>query len=461
MASIEFWGGLDVIGSSKIVVSDGGHRVLLDIGLDIPSGANLFRQPVRERPAHLLADRLRVGGAPRIPGLFDPAALAPGDPLADPVPGATHVFVSHPHIDHVGLAGFVRPDVPVHAHTDAVDLLTALDAAGAGLPGGDPDWQRMAAGDVVDVGPMRVECVPVDHDVPGATGYLVHTGDGTLAYTGDIRFHGRHAERSWAFADRAAGCAVLVTEATTLSFPSSAVPRTEGEVLASFVDGLAANGLVLLSMYPRDVERAAEFTDAARAAGRTIVWPAPDAAMLRALGVPAVTWGTEDPLAGSSIDTEDPLAGSSIDTEDPLAGSSIDTEDPLAGSSIDTVTLADVHGKPEAFVVQPDPADLPALLDLPTADVFLHANGEPLGEFDPRWGVFTDWLAHLGIPLERIGGWGHATPEHLHEFVERVAPGVVFPVHTFEPTRLFPPGAVRRVVPRYGVTYGFDGSVRG
>lgn len=135
MATIEFWGGVGVIGGSKILIQQDGHRVLLDIGLDIPSGGDLFRLPVRRRPGRELADRLRLGGAPALPGLFAPEALEAGSPLAEPA-GETAVFVSHPHIDHVGLAGFVRPEVPVHAHTDAVDVLTALAATGQGLTHG-------------------------------------------------------------------------------------------------------------------------------------------------------------------------------------------------------------------------------------------------------------------------------------------------------------------------------------
>ncbi|MBC3842505.1 hypothetical protein GXW82_26875 [Streptacidiphilus sp. 4-A2] len=74
MVAIEFWGGLGVIGGSKIMIEDGGHRVLLDIGLDIPSGRDPFRRPVQLRPGRELSDRLRMNAAPRIPGLFDPAA---------------------------------------------------------------------------------------------------------------------------------------------------------------------------------------------------------------------------------------------------------------------------------------------------------------------------------------------------------------------------------------------------
>ena len=423
MASFEFWGGLGVIGSSKIMISDGGHRVLLDIGLDIPSGANLFRVPVRIRPDRELADRLRVGAAPALPGIYDPAFLADGDPLGEPVgdPADTHVFVSHPHIDHVGLAGWVRPEIPVHAHTDAVDMLNALAAHGFGLPGGDPDWQRLGSQAVVEVGSMSVRCIPVDHDVPGACGFLVQTPQGSIAYTGDIRFHGHHPELSNAFVDAVRGVDVLITEGTTLSFPQQdGPPRNEDDLLAEFVDIVAASpGLVLLSTYPRDLERVADLTEAAANLGRTIVWQPGVAGFLRELGVAASGWSDE-------------------------------------------LTLADVQAKPGAFVVVPEADDLPALLDLPLrpGDPFIHANGEPLGEFDPRWPVFTDWLAHFGVELHKIGCWGHALPDQVHAMVERIAPKVVFPIHTFEPTRLTPPIGVRRVVAAYDTSYALDGSIR-
>jgi ribonuclease J len=422
LASIEFWGGLGVIGSSKIMITDGEHRVLLDIGLDIPSGANLFRVPVRMRPDRELADRLRVGAAPALPGVYDPSFLDDGDPLGKPVghPANTHIFVSHPHIDHVGLAGWVRPEVRVHAHTDAVDMLNALTANGAGLPGGDPDWQRLTADQVVEVGNMTVRCIVVDHDVPGACGYLVHTPQGSIAYTGDIRFHGHHPERSDAFVEAVRGVDVLITEGTTLSFtPQDGPPRTEDDVLAEFVDIVGgAPGLVLLSTYPRDIERVADLIEAAANLGRTVVWRPEAAGLLRDLGVNAATWSDE-------------------------------------------LDLAAVHAKPGAFVVAPDTDDLPSLLDLPLrpGDPFIHANGEPLGEFDPRWAVFTDWLRHFGVELHKIGCWGHALPDQVHAMVERVAPKVVFPIHTFEPTRLAPPMGVRRVVAAYRVSYALDGTI--
>jgi ribonuclease J len=429
MVTIEFWGGLGVIGGSKIMIEDSGHRVLLDIGLDIPSGRDPFRLPVRARPGRELADRLRLDTAPHIPGLFDPAALDPGSPLAEPVgaAGDTAVFVSHPHIDHVGLAGFVRGDIPVHAHTDAVDVLRALDATGQGLAHGDPDWRGLADRQRVAVGPMEVECVAVDHDVPGASGYLVHTADGTLAFTGDIRFHGRHPERSWGFTDRSADCDVLVTEGTTLGWDMRGPLRDESDVERDFAAALEQTpGLLLLSMYPRDLERVAAFLGLADAAGRAVVWPAPVAAFLRLAGVPA--------LAGLDV------------------------------LSAADVPLSDVRAAPSAYVVAPDPDDLPSLLDLPLgegfpAGVLVHANGEPLGPFEPRWEPFTDWLGALGIELRQIGCSGHADQDQLHHMLERTRPRVVFPIHTTAPARLHPPLGMVRTVAAYGHGYDFRGRV--
>lgn len=420
---VEFFGGLGVIGGSKILVRHNGYRVLLDIGLDIPAGRDLFRSPTRLRPGRELADRLRVGAAPRIPGLYEPALLPDAEEsaelaaLAEPA-GETAVFISHPHLDHVGLAGTVRGDIAVYAHRDTVRLMAALAAAGTGLVGGEPEWRPLDAGQVVACGPLQVRCVPVDHDVPGACGYIVDTPQGTLAYTGDIRFHGRHPELSWAFVEQAHGCDLLVTEGTTLGWAAlDRPPRTESEVAADFAAALRdTDGVVLLAMYPRDVERAREFVELAVSAGRVLVWPQQDADVLRRVGVPgAVSW--------------------------------------------DTVTLDAVRDAPKHFVVQPEPYDFASLLDLPTdGAVFLHANGEPLGPFDPRYHVFTDWLSTLDIPLRTIGCSGHASGDDLHAMVERVRPGAVCPIHTTEPTRLHPPAGVRRVVPAYGVRYRLDGS---
>jgi len=434
MAHFELWGGVGVIGSSKVLVHDRGYRVLLDLGLDIPRDADLFRAPARPRPGRELADRLRVGAAAAIPGIYDPAALDVGTvrggaglaeeglpaPLADWA-GPTAVFISHPHIDHVGLAGFIRPEIAVHASPEAISLLHALEQGGDILAGprGLAGWQSVAAGAKVDVGPMTVERFDVDHDVPGASGYRVTTSDGVLAFTGDIRFHGHHPERSWQFAADVAGCDVLVTEGTTLSFDETRPPRTEADVARDYEAALAASGdLMLQAVYPRDLDRVRAFIAIAARHGRTIVWPDRTALFLRAAGI-----------------------------------------SDAAGSSDAAGRLVTLRESPGSFVVQFDPDDLPGLLDLPLGpdSVLLHANGEPLGPFDPRWKLCTDWLTHCGLPLRHIGCSGHAYQDDLHEMVYRIRPRVVVPIHTLTPYRLHPVAGPTRLAPDRAHPYDFTG----
>lgn len=422
MAYIEFWGGVGVIGSSKVLIHEDGYRVLLDLGLDIPGDRDLFRSPVQVPAGDELAARLRVGAAAAIPGIYHPAALPPGDPLAEPA-GPTAVFISHPHIDHVGLAGFVRQDIPVHAAPEAVALLRALAQSGEQLPGprdlnaAGAEWQPLRTEKAVRVGPMLVERFDVDHDVPGASGYRVTTSDGVLAFTGDIRFHGHHPARSWAFAEAVAGCDVLVTEGTTLSFDEVHPQRTEADFERDYEAELAGrHDLVLQAIYARDLDRVRAAIRIAAAAGRTILWPDRVALFLGAAGLDAAV-------------------------------------------SVESAGLDAVREAPAEFVIQFDAAQLPALLDLPLgpSSAMLHANGEPLGPFDPRWKLYSDWLSQCELPLRNLGCSGHAAQDDLHEMLFRIAPAVVVPIHTRSPYRLHPVGRTRRLVVGYSRAYDFAG----
>jgi ribonuclease J len=130
-----------------------------------------------------------------------------------------------------------------------------------------------------------------------------------------------------------------------------------------------------------------------------------------------------------------------------------------AGIDAAAVDLSAIRDSPGAYVVQVDPGDLPSLLDLPlgVGSAVLHANGEPLGPFDPRWKLFTDWITHCGLPLRQIGCSGHAYSDDLHEMVYRIRPKIVVPIHTRSPQRLYPVGGPARVVVGRAQRYDFTG----
>lgn len=446
---IEFYGGLGVIGGSKIMIITPNARVLLDIGLDIPGKVDLFADPVRTRCGTELADYLNTGQAPELAGIYDPGMLPVVGPraqrsaaLAELDPRPTAIFLSHPHIDHDGMLGFVRPEVPCYAHPDAVALHRALAISGLG-PAGNPVALRPAAPDVpITIGDLTVEPIEVDHDVPGACGFLITGPDGRIGYTGDLNTHRNGGRRSHRFAERIHRVDALITETTLLSFdPLPEEPVSEQDVLAVIGAQLDGEELQLISAYERDVERAQAIIDRARHRGRTMVWPGRQAAFLSLLGVrDVVTWD----------DSRRQRKAHQIAVANAIA----------AGTEPIMVSLARVTDRPGDYLVQTDGDDLPALLDLPiTAGTgWIHSQGEPLGEFMPGWQPFMDWLEHLGVEVVRAGSSGHAGAQALIELIKQIAPGTVYPIHGFRPETAaqllgVPQTGARTIVPAAGIRY--------
>ena len=412
MARLRFYGGVGVIGATKVVVEQDGWRVLLDMGADIPGREGLMRSPLRLPEGSELRARILLGEAPRIEHLYRPDAVD-GTGLAGGGDGRSALFITHCHIDHVGLMGWVDPAVPIYAAEETARMLEALEDTGQGLEGGRVSVRPLAEGAPVAVGPLVVERYRVDHDIPGASGYLVHTDDGIVAYPGDLRLHGRHPELSERFAARARGAAALLMEGTSLSGDPRFTVRSEAQVEAAFDEALGRTpGLVLIALYPRDIERLTAFTTITVRRGRQILWPPLTAAFLRA-------WGLEDVR------------------------------------ELDADSLGEVRRDPSRYIVQLAANELGTLLDLPTGpgSMFLHANGEPLGPFQAGWDLLEQWLARLQVPFTVIGTSGHATPHDLHRVLEIAQPKVLYPVHTADPYRLLPPPGTVRVLAEYGRWY--------
>jgi ribonuclease J len=395
----------------KFAVEHGQGRALFDLGIEHAPGRNPFSLTLRPRPGRELEDLTAVGMAPRdsgVLGLWD---------------GRTSLFLSHLHLDHTGLVPYVHPDVPLY-YPEEMEDLRAASVAGSYQSWRSPPGQPVGDGRQVRVGEIQVEFASIDHDLPGASGFLIRTPDLTLAYTGDHRWHGMHPERTASFARRATGVDVLIQEAVGLAQLTEEPanrglspgldhrpPRRrepvldEAELAARFEELLSrSDGLVVLNLYPMNRERVHAFGAACARQGRQLLMPLRAARLSAWPGVLA--------------------------------------------------QLERVRRWPERHCVQLGFSELPTLIDLepPSGSVYVHSNGPPLSEHEPTYPVLRAWAGALGMTFVSLGTSGHSTVEDLARMIRLVRPQLVLPVHSRRP-ELLPAGDTPWLVPVQGRPY--------
>lgn len=383
----------------KFLIEHGEDRCLFDFGLEHAPGRALFSMGLEPRAGHELDDLRAVGAAPAIEGVYCDEAWD----------GRTHAFISHLHLDHTGLVRFLHPELPLYFPSGMEAIRQAAAATGY-LPWRNPPGHHVRDRAEVPVGAMRVRFVEVDHDVPGATGFLVNTPDLSIAITGDQRWHGLHPERNEAFVAEVQGADVLIQEGVRLGPPPDPVepPRiefTESQVTERLREAiLAAGGLVVVNLYGMNRDRVAAVAAACREAGRRFQM---------------------DPVMG-----------------------------PIGGWNDNYTSVAHAAAAPRLHCLQMGYESLPRLIDLrpPSGSVYIHSNGTPLGSYDPTWQVMLAWVERFGMELKFIGSSGHSRHADIERQVSEIAPGVVLPVHSSNPEALRV-GGVRSLVPEVGRPY--------
>jgi ribonuclease J len=445
-----FFNGVDTVGGVQVLLSTASGGLQFDLGVvrnpAIAPSRVLFNDFVHPRGTRALRDYLQAGMAPRIRGLYGPLAPGGGDPartyapiagdlpLVDPT-GELAVFVSHAHDDHLELLPFVSPTTSVHMASGTAGFHDALVAAGeVDAPGAPidavPDGESFVVGDIV------CEPLPVDHDIPGCAGFVARTPSGTVAYTGDWRYHGNASKLIDAFVERcrAADIDVLITEGSTLVRDAGRPECSEQELVERFDDELAhRDGLVSVGVAPRNVERISAFAQVAAAHGRRL----------------ALRPSTARILWESYVRGIDPSARD----HDIVVLYDEDAGDDAVPTAWETLRPSDVAADRRSFVCDIAPEAWYLWLDLGVghADVHIHANGSPYGYNDPLWRALETWVGQLGIDLVVLDSHGHAFPRDLEWMAREIAPKVVVPVHTNEPS-LFPEGAHELVLPGRGET---------
>ena len=212
MTRISFYNGLREIGGTFVAIETKEAVCIFDFGFAV-SGRSDERILKRDEYA---ADYVRLGMLTPYDGIYDEkTAKLTGLKPYGAIGKEVFFVISHMHIDHMGGLGSLAKEVPVYMSEDSLKLYRSLEQNNDVQDAGHENCIGIPFGESFVVGDITVKVLPIDHDVIGASGFVISTEDGSICYTGDYRFHGFHPEVTESFA-KACSCSVLMV-ATILS----------------------------------------------------------------------------------------------------------------------------------------------------------------------------------------------------------------------------------------------------
>jgi len=417
MVSLTFYGGVGEIGGNKILVTDRDTRILLDFGMNFAERSRFYSTP-------WLAPRdergfLEFGLLPKIEGTY----------VFDEEPAQVDaLFLSHSHTDHTTCLPFLKKEIAVFCGETTQLLLKAFNETAFGRRSFEKNieglhFNTFRTGAKVKVGSMEIEPIHVDHSVPGAYGFIVHTSEGAVVYSGDFRMHGARADLTADFAKAAAKSKpiAMICEGTNLM---EAEVSTELEVESKISQVVAATpGLVLADFRPADVDRIRTFQEAAKQNQRQLAISLKQAYILESLS-------TDKRLEAPEINSSEFLI---FQREKKRY---FNWENAIVDHYANVVDAQKVGELQSKIILSASYSDFNEMLDIrpEPGSSFIFSTSEPFNEeMEIQHDKYTNWLDHFGLPMYHIHCSGHIMPAEARKVVERIAPKKFYPVHTENP----------------------------
>jgi ribonuclease J len=413
--TVTFYGGVNEIGGNKILIQDKDTKIFFDFGMSFTAKKQFYSPPFLSPKNEKSLQELGI--LPKIDGIY----------TSDPAPPqANAIFLSHGHLDHSAYLSFIKREIPVYCGETTQTILKTLSSIrhkDLEFNVADIKFNAFRTGSKIKIDDVTVEPCHVDHSIPGAYGFLIHTSSGTIVYTGDFRDHGAKPEMTQEFVEKAAESepAAVVTEATNMT---GATVSNEVEVEAK-LNKIAGqvDGIMLAEFGYSDIDRLNTFYQIAKKNNRCLAVSLKQAYLLEALRndvhlkVPALD---DDILLifRKSKKRYDKWETGLIEQFDG-DGKIFDVFE-VSKKQCNTVLAVSFYDFEELNSIQPV-----------AGSCYVLSSSEPFNEeMEIDYERLINWLSHYGLPQYHVHVSGHMMPMQLKVALKQIGAKQVFPVHT-------------------------------
>jgi len=391
--TLTFYGGVDEIGGNKILLQDRGTRVFFDFGMSFAMKKQFYSPPFLSPKSEKSLQELGI--LPKISGVYK-FDLSP--------PEVDAVFLSHGHLDHSAYLSFIKREIPVYCGETTQIILQALSEvrrADLEFSVSDIEFKAFRTGKKITVDNLEIEPFHVDHSVPGAYGFVIHTSNGAVVYTGDFRDHGAKPEMTRDFVENAkkAEPTAIVTEATNMT----------GATVSEFAYS--------------DVDRLNSFFHIAKKNQRCLAVSLKQAYLLDALR-------KDKGLTVPALDDEGILifrkSKKRFDKWEKQLFERYDKQNKIfdvhkiSKQQCKVVLAMSFYDFEELVQLQPE-----------AGSCYVLSTSEPFNEeMEIDYERLVNWLSHYGLPQYHVHVSGHIMPLRLKAALKEINAKRIFPVHT-------------------------------
>ena len=469
MTSLTFYGGVNEIGGNKILLEDQDTKIFLDFGMSFGQSGKYFSEFHQPRKCNCIGDFLFTGLLPELEGVYRRDYLKyMGRPEEERMVDA--VLLSHAHMDHVAYVHHLRKDIPLHMSPETHAILKTMEETGVGtfteilshkqsfairpkkrgegftkVKGRESESSRPVTvfdyGKSFKVGPLEIVPHEVDHSLPGATAYIIHTSKGAILYTGDFRFHGYKRDATEAMIDASSeeDIAAVIVEGTRITEETG---NTETDVFNEAGKIIEETQKLAVVNFPaRDLARLLTFYRLAVETGRKLVLNFKHAYLLeqfRAFGddFPKIS----DPGLCFFADRKGWGIFGRDDYPETIASQDYKRWERGYLDLPNTITYRDMKKNQSEYMFYCTYYQLNELIDVrpEPGSRYIRSICEPFNDemhFDERRVI--NWLNLYGLgSAYQVHASGHASRPEITGMLERLAPEKIYPIHTDHPKHL-------------------------